>query len=55
VKNSIRSLIQHGPPTKRRVQEFYCCVCIRWRGNVLSKPLPSNDRGLDTQTDERDL
>jgi hypothetical protein len=30
------SLIRHGPHIKRRVQQFfYCCVCIRYRGNVL--------------------
>jgi hypothetical protein len=27
----------------------YCCACIRYRGNVSTEPLPSNDRG-DTHT-----
>jgi hypothetical protein len=56
----------------RRVQQFfYCSVCIRYRGNVSTEPLPSNDRGIftkpsrclatkaytytDTQTDGRDF
>jgi hypothetical protein len=42
-------------------------MCIRYRGNVSTEPLPSNgkgifteplpsiDRGLHTQTDERDV
>jgi hypothetical protein len=41
-------------------------VCIRYRGNVCTEPLPSNDRGIssepsrylekiDTQTDGRDF
>jgi hypothetical protein len=25
---------------------FYCCVCIRCRGDVHAEPLPSNDRGI---------
>jgi hypothetical protein len=25
---------------------FYCCVCILCHGNVFTKPLPSNDRGI---------
>jgi hypothetical protein len=41
------SLIRHGPHRKRRVQQFfYCCVYIRYRGNVSTEPLPSNDRGF---------
>jgi hypothetical protein len=24
---------------------FYCCVCIRCRGNVFTEQLPSNDKG----------
>jgi hypothetical protein len=36
-------LIRHGSHTKRRVQQFfYCCVCILYRGNVFTEPLPSN-------------
>jgi hypothetical protein len=47
--NRLLSLIRHGPHWKRRVQQFfYCCVCIRYRGNVSSEPLPSNDRGIFT-------
>jgi hypothetical protein len=45
--NRLLFLIRHGPCGKRRVQKFfYCCVCIRYRGNVSTEPLPSNDRGL---------
>jgi hypothetical protein len=41
------SLIRHGQHWKRRVQQFfYCCVCIRYRGNVSTEPLPSNDREI---------
>jgi hypothetical protein len=36
-------LICHGPYIKRRFQKFfYCCVCIRCRGNVFAEPLPNN-------------
>jgi hypothetical protein len=39
----IEYLIGHGPHRKHRVQQFfYCCVCIRCRGNVFTEPLPSN-------------
>jgi hypothetical protein len=39
-------LIRHGPHRKRRVQHFlYCCVCIRYSGNVFTEPLPSNETG----------
>jgi hypothetical protein len=52
-------LTGHGQHRKRRVQQFfYCCVCIRCRGNVFTEPLPSNNRRdthRDTQTDGRDL
>jgi hypothetical protein len=48
--NCILSLIRHGPHWKLRVQQFfYCGVCIHYRGNVSTEPLPSNDRG-DTHT-----
>jgi hypothetical protein len=46
--NRILSLIRDGPHWKRRVQQyFYCCVCIRYRGNdrgIFTKPLSSDDR-----------
>jgi hypothetical protein len=43
------SSIWHGPHWKRRVQQFfYCWVCIHYRGNVSTEPLPSNDRGIFT-------
>jgi hypothetical protein len=45
--NCLLSLILHGSHRKRRVQQlFYCCVCIRDRGNVFTEPLPSNYRGI---------
>jgi hypothetical protein len=48
--NRLLSLIRHGPHWKRRVQQFfYCCVCIRYRGNVSTEPLPSNDKGIFTE------
>jgi hypothetical protein len=48
--NRLLSLIWHGPHWKRRVQQFfYCCMCIRYRGNVSTEPLPSNDRGIFTE------
>jgi hypothetical protein len=35
---------------KQRVQQFfYCCACIRYRGNVSTKPLPSNDTRIFTE------
>jgi hypothetical protein len=35
---------------KRRVQQFfYCCVCIRYCGNVSTEPLPSNDKVIFTE------
>jgi hypothetical protein len=48
--NPLLSLIRHGPHWKRRVQQFYCCVCIRYRGNVPTEPLPSNAKGIHIQT-----
>jgi hypothetical protein len=48
--NRLLSLIRHGPHSKRRAQQFfYCCVCIPFRGNVSTEPLPSNDRGVFTE------
>jgi hypothetical protein len=36
-------LVQHRPQRKRHTQQFfYCIVCISWRGNVVTEPLPSN-------------
>jgi hypothetical protein len=35
-------LIQHGQ------QFFYCCVCIRCRGNDFTEPFPSNGTGIHT-------
>jgi hypothetical protein len=46
---ALLSLIRHGPQWKRRVQQFYCCVCIRYHGNVSNEPLPSNDEGTFTE------
>jgi hypothetical protein len=48
--NRLFSLTRHRPHWKRRVQQFfYCCVCIRYRGNVSTEPLPSNDRRIFTE------
>jgi hypothetical protein len=48
--NRLLSLMWHGPHLKWRVQQFfYCCVCICYRGNVSTEPLPSNDRGIFTK------
>jgi hypothetical protein len=48
--NRILSLMRHGAHRKRRAQQFfYCCVCIRWRGNVFTEPLPSNNRTIFTE------
>jgi hypothetical protein len=45
------TLIRHGLHRKRLVQQFfYCCVCIRCRGNVFTEPLLSDDRGIHIQT-----
>jgi hypothetical protein len=30
-----------GPHRKRHVQFFYCRMCICYRGNVFTHPLPS--------------
>jgi hypothetical protein len=48
--NRLLSSVRHGPHWKRHVQQFfYCCACIRHRGNVSTEPLPSNDRGIFTE------
>jgi hypothetical protein len=45
--NLLLSLIRHRPHWKRRFQQFfYCCVCIRYRGNISTEPLPSNCKGM---------
>jgi hypothetical protein len=45
------ALILYEPYRKRRDQQFvYCfCLCIRCRGNVFTKPLVSNGKGLHMQ------
>jgi hypothetical protein len=46
----IEYLIRHGPQERHRVQQFfYCCVCIRCRGNMFTQQLPSNIRGEHRQ------
>jgi hypothetical protein len=36
-------LIRHGSHKKHRAQQlYYCCVCVRCRGNVLTEPLSHN-------------
>jgi hypothetical protein len=47
--NRLLSLILHGPHWKRRVQQFCCCLCIRYRGNVFTEPLLRNNRGIFTE------
>jgi hypothetical protein len=47
--NRLLFLIRHGSHWKRRFHQFYCCVCIRFSGNVSTEPLPSNDRGIFTE------
>jgi hypothetical protein len=43
---AIYYLMQHGPHGKHRVQHFfYCCVCIRYCGNVFTELLLSKARG----------
>jgi hypothetical protein len=42
-------LILREQQGKLHVQQLYCCMCIRCRGNVFTEPLPSNVRE-DTQT-----
>jgi hypothetical protein len=54
-RKSTTKCIRHRRHRKRRIQKlFYCCVCICWRDNGFTEPLPSNDT-RDTQTDGRDL
>jgi hypothetical protein len=45
------TLIRHGSHRKRRARQFLCyCVCIRWRDNVFTEPLPSNSIGIHIKT-----
>jgi hypothetical protein len=44
--NDLLSFIHHRAHWKRRVQQFFYCVCIRYRGNVSTEQLPSNDKGI---------
>jgi ABC-type histidine transport system ATPase subunit len=40
-------LILQGPHKKQRVKQFfYCCLCIRCRGNMFDEPLSSHDREI---------
>jgi hypothetical protein len=49
--SNIFLLIRHWPHRKRCVQQFFCCcVCIRCRGNIVTEPLPSNDKGIHIYT-----
>jgi hypothetical protein len=41
-------LIWHWPHRKRRVQQFCSFLCIRCRRNMFSKPLPCNDKGIQS-------
>jgi hypothetical protein len=44
-------LIRHGTHRKRPVQKFlYCLLYIRYRSNVFTESLHSNDRRIHTQT-----
>jgi hypothetical protein len=48
--NRLLSLIRHGSYWKRRVQQFfYCWMCIRYRDNVSTEPMPRNDKGTFTE------
>jgi hypothetical protein len=50
ITNRLLSLIRRGPHRKQRGQQFFHrCVCIRYRGNVSTEPLLSNDRGIFTE------
>jgi hypothetical protein len=44
---------RYGPHRKRRPQQFfYCCMRIRFSGNIFAEPLPSNDEiHIQTQSD----
>jgi hypothetical protein len=47
--NRLLSLLQ-GRHGKRRVQKFFCCVCIRCHVEVFTVQLPSNNRGIYIRT-----
>jgi hypothetical protein len=47
--NRLLSSIRHRPHWKRHVQQFFYCISIRYRGNVFTEPLPSNDKGISTE------
>jgi hypothetical protein len=49
------SLIRHGSYRKQLSNSSSNIACIRWHGNLFTKPLPRNDTHTDTQTNERDL
>jgi hypothetical protein len=48
---------QRESHTERCIRNSCIVVCIRYRGNVFTKPLPSNDKDSHTQTQNngRDL
>jgi hypothetical protein len=46
-KGDTLSSIRHGRHWKQRLQQvFCCCMCIHYRGNVSTEPLPSNNMGI---------
>jgi hypothetical protein len=51
------AFIRHWPYRKWRVQQFYCCLSIRCRGNLflLSRCRATIDTHTETLTDRRDL
>jgi hypothetical protein len=49
--NRLVSLIRDWPHRRWLVQQFLSyCVCILWRDNLFTEPLPSNDRRIHVQT-----
>jgi hypothetical protein len=48
--NRLFFLARQVPYRKRPVQQFFCYVCIRWRCKVFTEPLPSNDRGICSES-----
>jgi hypothetical protein len=40
----IEYFIRDGYQRKHRVEQFFCCVCIRCHGNVFTEPLPRKCR-----------
>jgi hypothetical protein len=51
--NRLLSFIRHGLHRRRRVKQFYLCVCIRWCGNVFTYRCLATigETHTDTQTD----